>query len=312
MRLGASAQTAWSLARSAVAAEAEGQPNVGLSHFMDYLDAIKAGRIDARAVPDITVPAPAIIAADARQGAAHTGFDLAFDRVVATAKELGIALFSQRNAFTCGALGYFTARLAEQGLAAFAATNGPALMSPSPGTKPVYCTNPLAFSAPSADGGHLTIDQASSATAFVNIRKAAEAGRPIPQGWAIDAEGKPTTDAASALRGALLAFGGSRGANIALMVEVMAAGLSGANWSVDAPPFDSGDRSPATGLTIIAINPGLMEPDFTGRLASHLDRLANIYGVHVPGRSKTAARRKAAREGLAVPRALLARISGYA
>ena len=312
MRLGASAQTAWSLARSAVAAEAERQPNVGLSHFLDYLDAMKAGRIDARAVPEITMPVPAIIASDARQGAAHTGFDLAFDRLVATAKQLGVALFSQRNAFTCGALGYFTARLAEQGLAAFAATNGPALMSPAAGTKPVYCTNPLAFSAPSADGGHMTIDQASSATAFVNIRKAAEEGRPIPEGWAIDAEGKPTADPAAAVRGALLAFGGSRGANIALMVEVMAAGLSGANWSVDAPPFNSGDRGPATGLTVIAICTDLIEPDFTQRLASYLDRLANVYGVHIPGQSKIAASRQAATEGLAVSRALLARISRYA
>ncbi|TIW17972.1 MAG: Ldh family oxidoreductase, partial [Mesorhizobium sp.] len=100
---------------------------------------------------------------------------------------------------------------------------------------PVYCTNPMSFAAPAADGSPLVIDQSSSATAFVNIRKAAEDGRKIPEGWALDASGNPTTDPAAAMKGAMLAFGGQRGANIALMVEVLAAGLSGANWSLDAP-----------------------------------------------------------------------------
>ena len=95
----------------------------------------------------------------------------------------------------------------------------------------------MAFAAPVADGPPLVIDQSSSATAFVNIRKAADEGREIPEGWALDATGHSTTDPVQAMKGALLAFGGARGANIALMVEVLAAGLSGANWSLDAPFF---------------------------------------------------------------------------
>ena len=312
MALGASAETARSLAASVVAAEAEGQATVGLAHFIDYLDALEAGRIDGRASPVVTRPLPAIFHSDARGGAAHTGFDQAFDDFVATARTLGVAVFAQRNAFTCGALGYFAGGLADRGLVALAATNGPALIAPAGASKPVYCTNPLAFAAPTASGAALLIDQSSSATAFVNVRLAAKEGRPIPEGWAIDADGQPTTDAAAAVKGALLAFGGSRGANIALMVEILAAGLTGANWSLDAPSFTSGGDSPGTGLFVAAVEPAAFGPGFAQRLEDHLERLSTGYGVHVPGAAKAASRARSVRDGIAIPREIYERIAGTA
>ena len=104
----------------------------------------------------------------------------------------------------------------------------------------------------------------------------------------MDADGEPTADPKAALRGALLAFGGARGANIALMVEVMAAGLTGANWALDAPSFTSGDRPPGSGLLVIAIAPALLAPDFPNRLRAQLGRLDKL-GVHIPGRRAPAA-----------------------
>lgn len=309
---GANSFTAGSLARSVVAAEADGQASVGLSHFIDYLDALEAGRIDGTAQPAITRPAPALILSDGRGGAAHPGFDLAFDDLVEAARTFGIALFTQRNAFTCGSLSYFVGRLAEQGLAAIAATNGPALVAGAGGRKPVYCTNPMAFGMPAADGPPLVIDQSSSATAFVNIRAAANAGRQIPQGWALDANGDPTTDPNEAMKGALLAFGGNRGANVALMVEMLAAGLNGANWSLDAPPFGIGAEGPGTGMTVIALAPQLVDPDFAARVGRQVERLSGAYGVHIPGRAKIAARERSERDGLAIPRAVHDRIAATA
>ena len=197
-----------SIAAAAVSAEADGQPAVGLAHYRDYLSGLETGRIDGQAVPVITRPAGAIILSDARGGAAHPGFDLAFDDLVATARQFGLCMFVQNNAFTCGALGYFAERLAAEGLVALAATNGPAFLAGAGSTKPVYCTNPLAFAAPVDGGPPLVIDQSSSATAYVNISRAAERGEPIPEGWALDAAGKPTTDARAAMAGALVAFGG--------------------------------------------------------------------------------------------------------
>jgi (2R)-3-sulfolactate dehydrogenase (NADP+) len=306
---GASPFVALSLAKSVVAAEADGQTTVGLSHFVDYLDALEAGRIDGRAVPDISRPAPAVILSDGRGGAAHPGFDAAFENLVDAARTFGIALFTQKDAFTCGSLSYFVGRLADRGLVSLAATNGPPLVAGSGAMKGVYCTNPMAFGAPAADLPPLIIDQSSSATAFVNIRAAAQAGRSIPEGWALDADGQPTTDPHAAMQGALLAFGGARGANVALMVEMLAAGINGANWSLDAPPFGVGGEGPGTGMTVIAIAPRLIDPDFETRLAAQIRRLSNDYGVHIPGRAKAEARARFERDGIAIPRAVHERIA---
>lgn len=307
---GAREETARAIALAAVDAEAEGQPNVGLSHFIDYIDSLEAGRIDGQAQPVISKAAPAIFLSDARGGAAHTGFDQAFDDLVATARLLGLALFSQRNAYTAGSLGYYGTRLAEHGLASIAATNGPALITGAGATRPIYCTNPLAFVAPVAGGPPLVIDQSSSATAFVSVRQAAAEGRELPEGWALDSEGRPTTDPAAAMRGALLTFGGSRGANIALMVDVLAAGVSGAKWSIDAGSISEGSDSPGSGLFVLALAPELIDPDFSARMAAQIERLRQEYGVHIPGLRKAEARARAAAEGITVPRGVYERIAG--
>jgi len=308
---GASAPAAESIARATVAAEADGQASVGLSHFIDYLEAWKAGRIRGDAAPALTRPAPTIILSDADGGTAHLGFDVAFDDLVVAAETFGVAIFSQRNAFTSGALGWYTSRLAEQGLVALAATSGPAFLAGSGTTKPVFCTNPLSFAAPRHGGPPLLVDQSSSATAYVNIRAAAERGETIPEGWALGPDGRPTTDPAQAMRGALLAFGGSRGANIALMVEVLAAGLSGTNWSVDSPPYSEGSESPGSGLFVLAIDPKLFGDGFPERLGAHLGRLEDEFGMHLPGEAKAARRISSVRDGLAVDAAIVARIAAF-
>lgn len=305
---GATDAGARALAAQTMEAEAMGQPGVGVAHMFDYLDAMAAGRIDPTAEPRITRPAPAFIHADAGGGLAQTGYDLAFEDLAKTARTFGLAAFTQANAYTCGALGTFVARLAREGLIGFAATNGPALLAGSGSTKPVYCTNPMAFAAPQAGGPALLIDQSSSATAFVNIRKAAKRGEAIPQGWAIDGDGNPTRDPKAAMTGALTAFGGARGANIALMVEVLAAGVSGANWSLDAPDFLTGDRCPGTGLFVLALDPALIDPDFPARMARQMERLSDEYGVHLPGRAKGDALERARKEGVDVDERLLERL----
>lgn len=309
---GASEETARAIAAAAVAAEADGQPSVGLAHHVDYLGAIEAGRIDGKAEPAISRPALAIYLSDAQGGAAHTGFDRVFDDIAKAARLFGVTIFAQRNAYTCGALGYFTGRLAEAGLVALAATNGPAYVAGSGSTRPVYCTNPISLAAPAADGPPLVIDQSCSATAFVNIREAAQAGEAIPEGWALDAQGNPTTDAGEAMKGALLAFGGARGANIALMVEVLAAGVTGANWSLDAPSFSAGNQSPGAGLFVVALDPKLFDPGFEPRMRAQLDRLSKDFGVHIPGAAKAAARARSEVHGIVVPAALHARIAEFA
>ncbi|MCM2473054.1 Ldh family oxidoreductase [Rhizobium sp. CG5] len=293
-----------SLTAATISAEASGNRAVGLSHLLDYLKGLEDGRIDGQAAPRISSPAPALVKIDARRGIAQYGFDLAFDDLTTRARTFGIALLSQHNSYTTGELGYYPWRLAKAGLAAIAVTNGPALMTVPGGRRPVYCTNPLAFAAPRANGPPLLIDQSSSSTAFVNIRAAAAAGTSLAEGWAVDGQGQPTTDASEALKGALLTFGGSRGANLALMVEVMAAGLGAANWSMDAPGFEAGADSPGSGLVVIAISPALLDPAFETRLDEQLRRLSGE-GVHIPGRDKAARLDEAQKAGLRLSRKLV-------
>ena len=310
--VGFSPANAAALARQTVLAEALGQSSVGVAHVFDFIEGLAAGRIDGNAVPEITKPAPSMIVVDGKGGLPQTGFDLACDDLIATTRKLGACLFLQRNATLCGSLGTFPLRIAEAGLVSFAATNGSPLVAGSGSAEPVFCTNPMAFAAPQKDGPPLLIDQSSSATAYVNIRRAAELGEAIPAGWAIDREGQPTTDPKAALEGTMLAFGGARGANIALMVEVLAGGLTGANWSLDAPSFIEGDQCPGTGLLVLAIDPTPVEASFAGRLASQIKRLSQDFGVHIPGLSKAKARRQAASLGLDIGDALIARLEALA
>lgn len=241
-----------------------------------------SGRISGTAEPELSYPAPAIVQADAKGGIAQLCLDQAFEELLARTKSYGVTVFSVTDSYTAGELGYYARKMAEQGLIALAATNGPALLAAGRSAEAVYGTNPFAFAAPTQGKAPLVFDQASSATAFVKVRGAAERGDSIPEGWAVDERGQHTTDSREAIKGALLAFGGSRGANIALMVEVLAAGVTGANWSLDAPAFDEGSESPGAGLFMVMLDPKVLDPSFSDRLASQVERLA-AKGVHIPG-----------------------------
>ncbi|WP_248764982.1 Ldh family oxidoreductase [Pseudomonas protegens] len=303
LQAGSSQEVAQALAEATVSAQGHGLASVGFEHLADYLHGFASGRIAGLAKPLITQLAPAMIRCDARAGIAQLGFDQAFGAVCDSTRQLGISLFALHNGFTCGELGYYTRRLAAEGLVALAFCNGPALLTVAGQRQPIYSTNPLAFAAPCGDGRLLLIDQASSATAFVNLLKAAEAGEAIPEGWAVDAQGAATLSAREAMHGALLAFGGSRGANIALLVEVLAGGVAGGNWSLDAPDFRSGAQSPGSGLLVIAIAPHLLDEQFEARLARQMQRLATL-GVHPPGQAKQQAWARAQIDGISLPMAL--------
>lgn len=310
MRVGMIEAAAAALARATLEAEMAGKKTIGFSHLTDYLQSLVDGRIAGRAEPLITSPVPAILKCNAMGGVAQHGFSLAHEELVTKARALGIAVFAAHNSYTTGELGWYAARLAEEGLVALAATNGPPLLAGAGSRLPVYCTNPLAFAAPLTDGRFLLIDQASSATALMNVRAAAARGEAIPDGWALDQDGEPTNDPFAAMKGALLAFSGVRGANIALMVEVLAAGLTGANWSLDAPDFQAGDASPGAGLFVLALAPQLLSDGFAARLVAQVERLSG-HGVHIPGLDRLKRQRQAESDGIVLPRQLFDSISSF-
>ncbi|MFF1831999.1 Ldh family oxidoreductase [Paenarthrobacter sp. NPDC058040] len=277
---GADTRAAHVLARATTEAEQSGNRAVGVGHLFDYLDGYRTGRITAETNPDVRRLTSAVIDVDARGGLAQVAFDeasAAFDHAIRGA---GIAAMWIRGSYTCGELGYYPRRLAQRGFVAVATANSPALMSLGGSPRPILGTNPLAYAIPRPGQLPMVIDQASSSTAFVNIRRAAVAEEAIPAGWALDSAGAPTTNAEEALSGVLLPFGGHRGGNIALLVELLAT-LSGANFSLDAAPFDRGETSPGIGVFLLGIDPANF-PGSLGRLANHFETLHSDHQVNLP------------------------------
>ena len=280
LRAGADPRAAQVLAEATVEAELAGNRAVGVAHLFDYLDGYRQGRIASGVRPEVHHAAPAVINADARDGLAQTAFMEAFDDLQKSVRDAGIAALWIRNSFTCGELGYYVRHLAQQGFIALAAANSPALMSLGGARKPVLGTNPLAYGIPRPGTLPVVIDQASSSTAFVNVRRAADAGEPIPAGWALGPDGEPTQDATAALDGTLLPFGSHRGGNVALLVEILAT-LGGAAFSMDAAPFDRGHTSPGIGVFLLGIDP----TNFAGsveRLSAQFESLRDDHEVRLP------------------------------
>lgn len=307
---GANPASARSLVDATVSAARFGSAAVGFPHLVDYLNSFREGRINCDPAPVVARPFPAYLSSDADRGIAQLGFDLAFQDFVAAARTFGVALFTQKNSYTTGELGYYVRRLALEGLSGLAATNANAMVVAKAGGPAVYSTNPIAFGFPLGDGTPpLIIDQSSSATAYVNIVAAAAEGRSIPKGWAVDAQGADTQDAEKALLGALLPFGGRKGANVALLVEMLSAGISGGSWSLGTPSFRTGDASPAVGLTVIAMMPGSEGSDHIARAHDQIRRLEEL-GVHVPGVSGRPLR--STERPLRMPRAVFDDISRFA
>ena len=311
---GAGDEVAELMARALIEAETLGLAGVGLAHLQTYCEALRAGRIDGQAQPGIRRLSTVAFHADARGGVGHVAFDRLMPELVVAAHEHGVAVACIANSFTNAALDWFVRRLAGQGLVALAATNGgPALLAGSGSTRPVFCTNPLAFAVPRGEEPPLVIDQSCSATAFVNLRLAAERGEAIPEGWALDRDGAPTTDPVAALTGVLLPFGGARGGNVALVVELLAAGLSGGNWSLDAPSFLEGEESPGIGLFVLALDgERLSGGDLAARAHAYLQRLERDFGVYLPGASRARKARQAVETGIAVDADLHRRLLAFA
>lgn len=282
------------VARSIAAAERDGQPTVGLSYLPVYCEHAACGKIDGHAAPTLSVRSPVAFEVDARTGFAHPAIALGLPSLIEAGKANGIAALGVGNSYACGSLGYFVEEIAEQGLLAIMVANASRTVAVHGGKSPFFGTNPIAFAAPRKGSAPLVIDQSSSATSFVSVVDAKRRGASIPDGWAIDSDGKPTNDAAAALEGSLLPLGGQKGFGLALMVDILAAGLTGSHWSFEASSFgDSEGGPPRTGQFIIALSPEKFgATGFADRLETMLDAAISAPTVRLPGSRRLATRMK--------------------
>ena len=307
---GASPLQAGAVARSIRDAEAEGTRSIGLGYLPWYCGHLKVGKISGHAQPKLRQTAPGTVMVDAADGFAHPAYEAGESALVAAARSQGIALLGISNAYACGVLGYFTARLARQGLVAMMFANASSTMAPWGGKKPFFGTNPWSLAAPRT-GAPLILDSSSSATAYVNLATAAARGEPIPPHWALDADGRPTTDATAALAGTIAPAGGHKGSALALMVEVLAAGVTGAQFSHQASSLgDDQGGPPRLGQLLIAIQPG--QAGLAARLDEMLAEMASQSGVRIPGDRRHSHKQRAELHGVHVDDALMGRLNGLA
>jgi (2R)-3-sulfolactate dehydrogenase (NADP+) len=308
-RAGVSPGAAAATARALVAAERDGQKGHGLSRIPAYVDQARCGKVKGHAVAHVEQPRNSVVLVDAGYGYFYPAFEAAFASIVDAARTNGVAAAAFRRSHHCGQAGLHVERFAEQGLIAFIYANTPKAMAFWGGARAMIGTNPMAFATPMADGAPLVIDLALSVVARSRIVAAKSTGDAIPADWAFDSAGRPTTDAAEALEGSLAPLGGAKGAALALMVEILAAAVSGAQFGWEASSFlDAEGGPPDVGQLIVALDPAAFGPAFFARMSVLAGAMSEEPGVRQPGATRLKNRAKAEAEGLAVAPALLAKI----
>lgn len=283
---GANAEMAALTAEALVAAEAEGQGGHGLSRVAMYAGFLKEGRADGAAVPRLTAERGGAALVDAGNGLAYPALRLAETEAARRARDHGVAFVAVTNSHHAGAMALPVRRLARQGLVALAFTNSPYAMPVPGGRRPLLGTNPVAAAFPRRDAAPMVIDLALSEVARGKIMVAAKEGRAIPEGWALDSEGRPTTDPKAALDGAMLAMGGTKGAALALIVEVLCVALGGAAFGFEADSFFApSPNPPRLGHAILAIDPGALAGTdaFLDRMEVLVAAMLGDEGVRLPG-----------------------------
>jgi (2R)-3-sulfolactate dehydrogenase (NADP+) len=309
-----STKNAASVARALVAAEIDGQVGHGLSRVGSYCAQSASGKVDGHAVPMAQRTASAFLRIDAANGFAFPAMELAIEEVAATALETGIAAAAITRSHHCGQAGAHVEKLAERGCVSMLFANTPKAMAPWGGNAPIFGTNPIAFGTPQAGEAPLVIDLSLSKVARGKVMAASKRGEDIPVGWALDSDGNDTTDAKAALTGSMVPMGDAKGAALALMVELLAAGLGGAKFGNEAASFLSAEGdAPGTGQLLIAFNVSKTAGDgYLARVGDLLGAMLGQHGVRLPGTKRLALREAAEKDGITVAQAVMDEIGSIA
>jgi LDH2 family malate/lactate/ureidoglycolate dehydrogenase len=298
--------------RCLVAADLRGMPGHGVLRLIQYAQCITDGEV--RAAPDVRVlrreGATALV--DAGGGYGYAPTMLACDLAAELADTHGLAVAGVRDSHHFGMAGLYAEALADRGLAGIVLTNAQPIMAPPGVATPLLGNNPLAIAVPrAAPHPPLVLDMAMSQTALGRIRLAAAEGRAIPEGWALDEQGQPTTDAQRALAAGLLApAGGHKGLALALMIDVLAGVLTGSPAGRDADAHGRADGG--VGHLVIALRTDLFTDRFADGLEDLLAGLRASGPVVLPGDPEHAALERGGRDGVPVSDELRTRLDGLA
>jgi len=314
-KAGAGPAMAHSTARALVAAEAQGLASHGLSRVPQYCSHLKLGRADGAALPKVIQARGGAALVDAGDGLAFPACELAVLEAIVRAKENGIAIAGVTNSHHFGVAAWHLGPVAAAGLVGFAFGNSPAAMPMTGGKRALFGTNPVAAAFPRRDAAPITIDLSLSEVARGKIMVAAQKGEAIPAGWALDKNGQPTTDAKAALEGMMLPMGGTKGAMLALMVELMVAALTGAHFGFEADSFfvAAGNR-PKIGQAFVVVDPGALAGSevYFERVETLVAAMLADEGVRLPGARRELLAARAAEQGVDIPDVLVKQLRALA
>ena len=290
IRHGAQGWIADHVADAVAKSESVGNRICGLYYLESYCQQLITGRVSGAVEPVVSKPKEAAIFVDAKFGFAQPAFAKALPNALVKARKSGVATLSVGHAHTCTSLGYFTEQIACQGLIGIGFTNASLIVAPPGGKTRAIGTNPIAFSVPDGKGGvAMQFDQSTTTVALGKITMAKAAGERIPEGWAVDKDGKPTTDPEAALQGSLVSMGGYKGWGFGLMAELLAAGMTGGVVSRDVKPLKAPEGPPHDlGQFYVLIDPAAGQA-FYERLAQVAEAVALDEGARMPGQYKTPA-----------------------
>lgn len=273
-------------ARAIVLAQVWGVASHGLLRLPHYLRRLRAGGYVADAQLQTVSHRGAVVGYDGQGGLGHWQVWGAAEDAVVRARQYGVAVSAIGNSGHCGALGIYTLPAVRAGFLAIVLSNGPAVMPAWGGAVPLLSTSPLAFGIPGGDR-RIIVDMATTSVARGTIAAYAARAQQLPEGWALDAHGEPTSDPHAALSGMLAPMGGAKGFALALVVEALTGGVVGPHRSTEvADMFDVGDDARPQGLahTVVTVDPGPLDVD-----GGAPERLAALFadvestGGHLPG-----------------------------
>lgn len=313
-RAGANDSMAMTTAKALVLAEAQGLGSHGLSRVSQYATHLRNGRANGAAVPVVLRQKGGAVLVDAQEGLAFGACELAVSEAIKAAQVNGVAFAGVMRSHHCGVVVDHLRAVAEAGMVGIGFANSPAAMPAAGGRHAIFGTNPVAAVFPRRAQLPLMLDLSLSEVARGKLMVAAKEGRTIPEGWALDAQGNPTTDPKAGLAGSMLPFGSGpnaspKGAMLALMVELLVTAVIGANFGFEASSFfvDEGNR-PGLGQAFIVIDPGALAGRdlFLDRVEVLVSEMLKDDGVRLPGTRREELRLKAVANGLEVPDAVLA------
>lgn len=312
---GTSPGVAGVLAENCASAQRDGSHSHGIFRIPGYLSSLASGWVDGKAVPVVEDVGAAFVRVDARNGFAQPALAAARPLLVDKARSAGIAILAIRSSHHFAALWPDVEPFAEQGLVALSMVNSMTCVVPHGARRPLFGTNPIAFAAPRAGGEPIVFDLATSAIAHGDVQIAAREGRSLPAGMGVDDNGQPTEDPRAILDGgALLPFGGHKGSALSMMVELLAAGLTGGNFSFG---FDwskhPGAQSPWTGQLVIVIDPDKGSGQHFALRSEELVRQLHGAGQErLPGERRYAERARSMANGITVAQADFERLQALA